>query len=73
MKIEQITEGYCIQSGDKFANKWVEPQFTSYFLGEFEYAHVFELKIEADKVLAFYRFPNGEIKKIRTTMIKELI
>lgn len=44
MKIEQITEGYCIQSGDKFANKWVEPQFTSYFLGEFEYAHVFELK-----------------------------
>lgn len=73
MKTERTEKGYCIQSGDKFVNMWVEPQFTSYYLGDFNGMHIFKRKKDAEEILASYRFPNAEIKEVQKTSITELI
>lgn len=73
MKTERTVNGYCIQSGDKFVNIWEEPQFTSYYLGEFNGVHIFRRKKDAEEIQASHHFPNAEIKEVQITMITELI
>ncbi len=52
---------------------WVEPQFTSYYLGDFNGMHIFKRKKDAEEILALYRFQNAEIKEVQKTSITELI
>lgn len=73
MKTERTEKGYCIKSGDKFVNMWVEPQFTNYYLGDFNGMHIFKRKKDAEEILALYRFQNAEIKEVQKTSITELI
>lgn len=73
MRTEKTENGYCIQSGDKFVNEWAEPQFTSYYLGDFNGAHIFKRKKDAEEIQSSYHFPNAEIKEVQITSITELI
>lgn len=72
MKTEIQETGYCIQSGDKFVNEWIDPQFTSYHLGDFNGVHIFRQKRDAEKIKSSYHFPNAEIKEVQITRIIEL-
>lgn len=71
MKKETSNIGYCIKSGDQFVAEWSEPQFTSYYLSNFDNVHIFRTKQEAENVQG--RFPFSEIKQVRKTILIELL
>lgn len=71
MKKETSSIGYCIKSGDQFVAEWYEPQFTSYYLSDFDNVHIFRTKQEAEKAQG--KFPFSEIRQVRKTISIELL